>query len=142
MGSSFEVRSSGGLEGVFGDSKSAHGYADELRGVGARRVVVVEASRRGAGGGRAGGEGTKVAKTGRQVEAEIERRVAACAVLPTPPSITAEDARIWGREAHGMGLTLERALEDIAQCGCPERLFPEVRSAYDAERRRAIHREG
>lgn len=55
--------------------------------------------------------------------------------------ITQEDARMWGRQAYDMGLTLARALEDIAQCGCPHRLLPDVEAAYDAARRSAIFSE-
>lgn len=56
-------------------------------------------------------------------------------------SITAEDARMWGREAHEMGLTLDRAIEDITECGCPAWLLPHVRSAYETARRQALYRE-
>lgn len=33
---------------------------------------------------------------------------------------------MWGREAYEMGLTLERACQDIRDCGCPEYLIPQV----------------
>ena len=41
----YEVRSDSGLEGVFADEHDAMFYADELRGVGAKRVEVVKRTR-------------------------------------------------------------------------------------------------
>lgn len=51
--------------------------------------------------------------------------------------ITAEDARMWGREAHGMGLSLERAISDITDCGCPARLIAHVVAGWEASQHAA-----
>lgn len=55
--------------------------------------------------------------------------------------ITREDARMWGREAFDMGLTLARAIQDITECGCPARYLPDVTAAWQRARGEAIHRE-
>jgi hypothetical protein len=58
------------------------------------------------------------------------------------PTIDADDARSWGRQAFEMGLSLKDALRDISYCGCPKRYLPLVEETYEQARSQARHREG
>lgn len=78
---------------------------------------------------------------------DIKHDERAIASYPDQPSvtdvgkITAEDARMWGRAAHEMGITLERAIQDISECGCPASLLHHVRDTYAFAKLQALHRE-
>lgn len=48
---------------------------------------------------------------------------------------------MWGRVAHEMGLTLDRAIADITGCGCAARLVPHVVATWERARAESLHRE-
>lgn len=56
--------------------------------------------------------------------------------------ISADDARMWGREAFEMGLTLDQARSSIQDHGCTGRCLAEVDLGYNRARSASLHREG